>query len=84
MKLKQKKLKHQLNSRRIFLIGMNYKTLLNIRFECEHQDTWLRTIFPVASILYSKPDYLKAEKGVKKPALFNHLVAKTIRKISEV
>lgn len=45
--------------------GMNFhswkcKTLLNSRFECKRQDTLQRIIFPVASTLYSKPDYLKA------------------------
>lgn len=50
-------------------LNWKYKTLLNIRFECEHQEIWLRIISPVASILYSKLDYLKTEKGVKKLAI---------------
>jgi len=41
------------------------ETLLNSRFECKRQDTLWRTIFPVASTLYSKLDYLKEDKDVK-------------------
>lgn len=47
------------------------KTLLNSRFERRSQDALRRIIFPVASTLYSKLNYLKADKDVKKPAIFS-------------
>lgn len=46
-----------------------HKTLLNSRSECKHQATLQRMIFPVAFTLYSKLDYVKADKDVKKPAI---------------